>query len=105
MNPSALSPEFVRWEDERSRSLDAMTQEERAEYEAASYEADVAIMLSELVYDLRLEAGLTRTQLAGLAGTDEVTLSAIETGRQIPSVPILMRLSSSVGKTLAIEAK
>ncbi|WP_229862867.1 helix-turn-helix domain-containing protein [Streptomyces galbus] len=42
---------------------------------------------------LRTEAGLTGATLAQLAGVGQPTVSKVETGRMVPSVDVLGRLS------------
>lgn len=102
---SAAEPEdTVLWTEVRDAKLAAMTDAERAEYEAATYPVMAEFMLSQLVYDLRTEAGLTQTELAERAGTRASAVSAIEGGVRIPTVPMLMRLAEAVGKQLTISA-
>jgi transcriptional regulator with XRE-family HTH domain len=46
---------------------------------------------------LRTEAGLTGATLAELAGVGQPTVSKVETGRMVPSVDVLGRLSRALG--------
>lgn len=46
---------------------------------------------------LRTEAGLTGATLAQLAGVGQPTVSKVETGRMVPSVDVLGRLSRALG--------
>lgn len=46
---------------------------------------------------LRLKAGLTQAELAGLIGIHPVTLSRIETGASTTSALVLQRLASALG--------
>lgn len=73
-------------EQVRDESLAAMTEAERAEYDAAAVEAEARLHLAELVYDARVAAGVSQTELARLAGTRQSVISAIENGAQAPAV-------------------
>jgi helix-turn-helix domain-containing protein len=48
------------WEQARQESLAAMTETERAEYDAAAIEAEVRLQLVERVYNARMAAGIPR---------------------------------------------
>jgi len=56
------------WEQIRQESLAAMTETERAEYDAAAIEAEARLQLAELVYHARAAAGISQTELARRAG-------------------------------------
>ncbi len=61
-----------------------MSETQRAEYDAASIEAEARLQLAELVYNARTAAGLSQAELARRAGTRQSVMSAIENGAQAP---------------------
>ena len=90
------------WEQVREESLAAMTEAERAEYDAASIEAEARLQLAELVYTARTAAGLSQTELARRAHTRQAVISAIESGAQAPGGIMLARIAHALGGTLSI---
>lgn len=100
MNATTTTP----WEQVRDESLAAMTDVERAEYDAAAVEADVRLELAELVYGARTAAGLSQTELARRAGTRQAVISAIENGAQAPGGVMLARIARALGGTLSIHS-
>jgi ribosome-binding protein aMBF1 (putative translation factor) len=90
------------WEQVRDESLAAMSAVERAEYDAASIDAEVRLHLAELVYNARTTAGLSQTELARRAGTRQAVISAIENGAQAPGGVTLARIARALGGTLTI---
>ncbi len=80
-----------------------MTEAERAEYDIATDEEEARLQLAEMVYTARTAAGLSQTELARRAGTRQSVVSAIESGGQIPTVPMLRRLAHALGGDLRIE--
>ena len=50
----------------------------------------------------RRRAGLSQRQLGVLAGTSQATISAYESGRKHPSVPVLERLLGASGAELHV---
>jgi ribosome-binding protein aMBF1 (putative translation factor) len=97
--------EFVTtpWRHVQDEALAAMTESERAEYDAAAAEEEMKLQLAELVYHARIAAGLTQTELARLAGTRQSVISNIENGGQVPTVPMLWRVARALGRDLHIE--
>ena len=81
------------WEQIRQESLAAMTETERAEYDAAAIEAEARLQLAELVYHARTAAGISQTELAQRAGTRQSVISAIENGAQAPGGIMLARIA------------
>jgi len=84
-------------DEARAARLAAMTPAERAEYDAALIESDLALELAQLVYDTRKAAGLSQAELARRMGTSQSTISQIENAGQVPSVAMLRRLAKAVG--------
>lgn len=89
------------WDQVRHESLAAMTETERAEYDAAAIEAEACLQLTELVY-ARTAAGISQTELARRAGTRQSIISAIENGAQAPGGIMLARIAHALGGTLTI---
>lgn len=99
-----MSTKPVLWHELRDELNAAMTPEQRAEYDAASIEAEARLQLAELVYNARTSAGLTQTELARRAGTHQTVISAIENGAQAPGGVMLARIAHALGGTLRIAA-
>jgi len=49
--------------------------------------------LSERLYQIRSDRGLTQTELSAMAGVDRKTINRIENGHFSPSIDTLIRLS------------
>ena len=92
----------VDWDEAREARLAAMSAAERAEYDAAAIEADLALDLAQLVYDARTAAGLSQTELARRMGTSQAAISQIEGGGQVPTVATLARVARATGQPLQI---
>lgn len=90
------------WEQVRQESLAAMTETDRAEYDAAAIEAEARLQLAELVYHARTAAGISQTELARRAGTRQSVIFAIENGAQAPGGIMLARIAHALGGTLSI---
>jgi transcriptional regulator with XRE-family HTH domain len=58
---------------------------------------------SELVRDLRRQAGLSQRALADKAGVPQPTIAEIEAGRREPSITLLSRLAEGAGLALRFE--
>ncbi len=97
-----MSATTTPWEQVRADSLAAMTDAERAEYDAGTVEAEARLLLAELVYNARTTAGLSQTELARRAGTRQSVISAIENGAQAPGGVMLARIARALGGTLGI---
>lgn len=55
---------------------------------------------SSLLGEARRRAGITQTQLAQRAGTTQSVISAYESGRRQPSLPVLLSLIAATGHSL-----
>lgn len=92
------------WHELLQFSLTTMTPAERAQHNAAAVEADIALDLAQLVYDARIQAGLSQAELAGRIGTRQATISQIEGGGgQLPSLTTLARIARATGQTLRLD--
>ena len=68
-------------------------------YRRAYAEADLASRLSEIVYRLRTNAGLTQTELARRMGTTQSAITRVEAGGSTPTLDLLDR----VGRALDLQ--
>lgn len=71
------------------------------EHAAAYDEARASLMLGQMVYDRRVELGLTQAELAERAGMTQPQLSRLESGGATPTVPLLIRLAAALSADLA----
>jgi transcriptional regulator with XRE-family HTH domain len=58
--------------------------------------------IGPVVERLRLEAGLTQSELARRLGTTQAAISKIETGRTIPGLELLDRLAAALGRPITV---
>lgn len=58
--------------------------------------------IAEMVYEVRLRAGLSQTELAALADTRQSVISAVENGAQIPQITTLMRIADALKSPLEL---
>jgi transcriptional regulator with XRE-family HTH domain len=58
------------------------------------------MVISDLLRDARVAAGLTQSQLARASGTSQATLSAYEHGHKSPSASTLARILAAAGARL-----
>jgi transcriptional regulator with XRE-family HTH domain len=72
------------------------------EHAAAYEEARAALLLGQMVYDRRMELGLTQAELAEQAGMTQPQLSRLESGGATPTVPLLARLATALKADLDI---
>jgi len=74
-----------------------------AEEHAAAYEeARASLLLGQMVYDRRVELGLTQAELAERAGMTQPQLSRLESGGATPTVPLLARIAAALNADLDI---
>jgi len=92
------------WDDVLQRRLDTMTPEQRQTFEDYDAEAEAQIRVAELVYEMRLKAGLTQTELARRIGTKQPYVSAVEAGGQSLTIATLIKLAKATGNRVVISA-
>ncbi len=92
----------TKWRDAQASRLATMSEDDRAEYDAAYADAELGIRLAEMVYDARIAAGLSQAELARRMGTQQSVISQIEGGGQIPGVAMLNRVARATGQRLEI---
>lgn len=90
------------WREVKAEAEAKMSPEQRARYDAAALEADLALDLAEKVYNARTAAGLSQAQLARRMGTTQSVISQIEGGGQTPTVAMLARVARATGQPINI---
>ena len=75
---------------------------DRAVYDRAYAEADLAGRLAEIVYRLRTTAGLTQTELARRMGTTQSAVARVEGGGSTPTLDLLDRVGRAVGAEIML---
>ena len=92
----------TRWKTTRMRQAVegyAPSPEERAERAAIR----LSMAFAKVVYDRRIELGLSQAELAERAGLTQAKISRIEGSDTVPTVPLLWRLAQALDGTLSIE--
>jgi ribosome-binding protein aMBF1 (putative translation factor) len=85
------------WQELRSRR---MTEPGAAEaYDAAR----LAFELGRQVRELRVQQGLSQTELARRAGMTQPAVARFEAGGTVPTLPVLERLARSLGTELTVK--
>ena len=93
---------FTLWEDVRRQAEAARTPEQQREYDDAGADVEAQIMLAELVYKMRTEAGITQAELARRMGTGQPFISAVEHGARTPTIATLNRIAHATGNRLLV---
>jgi ribosome-binding protein aMBF1 (putative translation factor) len=85
------------WQELRSRRM--------AEPGAAdAYDAArLAYELGQRVRELRVQQGLSQTELARRAGMTQPAVARFEAGGTVPTLPVLERLARSLGVELTVQ--
>jgi len=65
-------------------------------------EKDVATELSCMVVEARLIRGLTQAQLAKKIGIEQPTIARIESGRSLPSIAMIQRITKAWDMTFIL---
>lgn len=72
-------------------------------YEQLAEEERERMDIAQQIYDLRMEAGLTQTQLAKLVGTSTSVISRLEdTDYERHSMSLLRRIAAALGKRVRV---
>jgi len=89
-------PERSDWQELRNRRM--------AEPGAAdAYDAArLAFELGRRVRELRVQQGLSQTELARRAGMTQPALARFEAGGTVPTLPVLERLARALGAELTV---
>jgi ribosome-binding protein aMBF1 (putative translation factor) len=71
---------------------------------AEAYDAArLAFELGRRVRELRVEQGLSQTELARRAGMTQPAVARFEAGGTVPTLPVLERLARSLGAELTVQ--
>ena len=71
---------------------------------AGAYDAArLAFELGRRVRELRVEQGLSQTELARRAGMTQPAVARFEAGGTVPTLPVLERLARSLGAELTVQ--
>jgi ribosome-binding protein aMBF1 (putative translation factor) len=73
-----------------------------AEYRAEHVRLAPYEQLARQLIRLRMETGLSQSQLAGKVGTSHSAISRLESGQHAPTVETLRKLGTAFGKHLVI---
>ncbi len=101
----SMSDGYIALEDLRAEVDASYTAEQRKEYEDADADAETQIALTELVYQMRTEAGLSQSELARRMGIHQPFISDIERGGRTPTVATLNCIAHATGNRLRLTAE
>lgn len=95
--------EWRNWEDVRNESLAAMSPEQRRIYDRGYEAASARLELAQVVYDARVAAGLSKRELASLAGTKKSVIADIEEGGNVPGeVALIASIAHALGRRVTL---
>ena len=97
-----VSDGYTLWEDLRAEVDASYTPEQRREYDEAGPEVEMQIVLTELIYRMRTEAGITQTELARRMGVRQPYISDLERGGRTPTMVTLNRVAEATGNRLRL---
>ncbi len=90
-------PWLVKWEELRGRRMAEPGATEA--YDAAR----LAFELRKRVRELRMQQGLSQTELANRAGMAQPAVARFESGGTVPTLPVLERLARALGAELTVQ--
>lgn len=93
---------FIKWEDLKAEVDAARTPEERSAYHRAGPEVEMQVMLAEVIYKMRTEAGISQTELARRMGVRQPYVSDLERGGRTPTLATLNRVAEATGNRLRL---
>src|SRR5271167_4079886 len=93
------------WAELKSKKLDAMTPEERAEYDSAYAEARLAAEVGQRIHDAREAAGFSQRELARRMGTSQAAIDRLESGGVAATLTTLQRVATALGLEITIELR
>jgi DNA-binding XRE family transcriptional regulator len=79
------------------------TPQEQAEHERLVADAMTRQDMAAQVYQMRVDSGLTQTELARRLGVTQPMISAIERGAKAPTIATLSRIAEATGHHMRIE--
>jgi ribosome-binding protein aMBF1 (putative translation factor) len=93
------------WTELKSQKLGAMTADERAEYERAYAEAQLAAEVGARIQVAREAAGMSQRELARRMGTSQAAIDRLESGGVGATLTTLQRVAGALGLTVNVELR
>ena len=91
------------WTDIKSARLEAMTADERAEFDRGYRLAALQAAIGEQVRTAREAAGHSQRDLAAQMGTSQAAIARLEAGGVGATVTTLQRVAEALGLSLVVE--
>lgn len=93
------------WSELKDKRLGRMTADERAEYDQAYAEAQLAAEVGERIRTAREGAGLSQRDLAGRMGTSQAAIARLEAGGVGATLTTLHRVAVALDLELKVELR
>jgi ribosome-binding protein aMBF1 (putative translation factor) len=93
------------WKELQAKKLSSMTIEERAEYDQAYGEAQLAAEVGERIHAAREAAGLSQRELARRMGTSQAAIDRLESGGVGATLTTLQRVATALGLEVNVELR
>jgi ribosome-binding protein aMBF1 (putative translation factor) len=93
------------WTDLKEKRLSRMTAAERAEYDQAYAEAQLAAEVGERIRTAREAAGLSQRNLASRMGTSQAAIARLEAGGVGATLTTLHRVAVALDLELKVELR
>ncbi len=93
------------WTDLKEKRLSRMTAAERAEYDQAYAEAQLAAEVGERIRTAREAAGLSQRDLASRMGTSQAAIARLEAGGVGATLTTLHRVAVALDLELKVELR
>lgn len=85
------------------RRLDAMSDDERADYEESRQAVELSFRIGVSIRELREAAGLSQRALARRMGTSQAQVARVETGMVAATLSTLQRAARALDVVLTVE--
>jgi len=93
------------WTELKVQRLDAMSADERIEYDRAYAAAALAAEVGERVREAREAAGLSQRDLARRMGTSQAAVDRLEAGGVGATLTTLQRVATALGLEVNVELR
>lgn len=87
----------MKWEDYKQKKL------ENPEFKKAYEELEVEYAIMDEMLRLRVETGMSQSQLSAKTGITQPDISKLENGKANPSISTLKKVARAFGKKLRIQ--
>lgn len=84
------------FEAEKEILLSRLSHSEQQKFTRSYERALLRTQIAELIFETRIGAGLTQTQLARFSGTSQSVISSVENGIHLPRLVTLMRIAEAL---------